>query len=364
MKKYIFATLCAVAAMLIGCDKPAGGDETGSGITVTGGTTIEAEANQTTATFAITAEAAWTASIESGAEWLLEVTPANGEAGSHTLTLNFTANETETARTATVRLASGDGAVTVSLNQKGVVEQLPDPEGTAILKSWSNDGPSGAVVLKTDEQGRIIAEGFERDGQFVPNIELSYTDNLLTMTEYITDELQSVSTYELRDGRVVRGIEIDGKPSQDTFTYNPDGSLASCRIHETYPAYEDPSNPGQGDQWLETYYSTYTYTWTDGNITKIDYEMDSEQGSFLIEYGQETSGIKNFDLLPMIAPTSNNFMRYRLTGPMTRNLPTVVEYRQDENFRVELAYTFNEEVGAVSEIYYKEGNLLYLSFGY
>ena len=87
MKKFLFVTLCAVATLLAGCDKPEGGEETGSGITVTGGTTIEVAADQTTATLAITAEATWTASIESGAEWLLEVTPANGEAGSHTLTL-------------------------------------------------------------------------------------------------------------------------------------------------------------------------------------------------------------------------------------------------------------------------------------
>ena len=74
-------SLCAAAVLLAGCDKPAGGEETGSGITVTGGTTIAVAADQTTATLTFSAEAAWTAAIESGAEWLLEVTPASGEAG-------------------------------------------------------------------------------------------------------------------------------------------------------------------------------------------------------------------------------------------------------------------------------------------
>lgn len=125
MKKYIFAILCTAAAVLAGCDQPAG-EETGSDITVTGGTTIEATADQTTATLSFSAEAAWTAAIESGAEWLLEVTPASGEAGDQTLTLNFTANETEAVRTATVRLASGEDAVTVTLTQQGVSSEGDD----------------------------------------------------------------------------------------------------------------------------------------------------------------------------------------------------------------------------------------------
>ena len=111
--------------MLAGCDQHAG-EETGSDITVTGGTTIEATADQTTATLSFSAEAAWTAAIESGAEWLLEVTPASGEAGDQTLTLNFTANETEAVRTATVRLASGEDAVTVTLTQQGVSSEGDD----------------------------------------------------------------------------------------------------------------------------------------------------------------------------------------------------------------------------------------------
>ena len=125
MRKYIFTTLCTVATLLAGCDQHAG-EETGSDITVTGGTTIEATADQTTATLSFSAEAAWTAAIESGAEWLLEVTPASGEAGDQTLTLNFTANETEAVRTATVRLASGEDAVTVTLTQQGVSSEGDD----------------------------------------------------------------------------------------------------------------------------------------------------------------------------------------------------------------------------------------------
>ena len=125
MEKYVFTLMCAAAALLAACDQPAG-EETGSGIIVTGGTTLAVAADQTTTTLAFSAETAWTAAIESGAEWLLEVTPASGEAGDQTLTLNFTANETEAVRTATVRLASGEDAVTVTLTQQGVSSEGDD----------------------------------------------------------------------------------------------------------------------------------------------------------------------------------------------------------------------------------------------
>lgn len=347
MKKYVFTLMCAAAVLLAACDQPAG-EETGSGITVTGGTTLAVAADQTTTTLAFSAEAAWTAAIESGAEWLLEVTPASGEAGDQTLTLNFTANETEAVRTATVRLASGEDAVTVTVTQQGKKDEGGEqPAGDAIIKRMEIYGEW--AVLTTDAQGRITKiESVMEDGSLVPDTELAYTDDRLTIAYFDGDDT-STSLYEMANGRVVRGLEYEGKSNLDTFTYNADGTLAEYKMY----GQEIMTNP-DGDITVTDLFTTMTYTWTDGNVTRIRVEGDEEYPVvFTITYGTQTSGIKNLDLIDVFVESGNLFTSLCLTGVPSRNLPVkIVETHEGEDYQDEIAlrYEFAEN-GAVAKVF-------------
>ena len=74
---------------------------------------VKVGADATTATFDIVANVDWTLTKTEG-DWVTEFTPASGSADA-TVTVTFTANETEEARTATFHLASNDGKKTADL---------------------------------------------------------------------------------------------------------------------------------------------------------------------------------------------------------------------------------------------------------
>lgn len=339
MKKYVFTLMCAAAALLAACDQPAG-EETGSGIIVTGGTTLAVAADQTTTTLAFSAEAAWTAAIESGAEWLLEVTPASGEAGDQTLTLNFTANETEAVRTATVRLASGEDAVTVTVTQQGKENEGGEdqPTGGAMVKELFLS-ESNRMLFTTDAQGRVtrceqrISRGEEYFSYFD---EFVYGENQMVWTSYRSDNGdKTVSTCAMEDGRLMTIDEQDG--DRCYYTYNADGTMASFG---TVDANNQPVE-------------NYAFAWTDGNLTSI-YEAYTGF-EWTIEYGEETSGIVNIDPeFFLLGDLDGELSRFLLTGKASRTLPTSCTVKFSDEEGDTLTYSYDYEFGsnqAISKIH-------------
>ena len=89
------------------------------------------------------------------------------------------------------------------------------------------------------------------------------------------------------------------------------------------------------------------YQWTDGNLTQIT----QNQQTATIEYGTETAGIANIDLLAYIfMELLPEMSRYRLTGLTSRNLPIACSVPGTDNSkRITIAYEFGEN-RAVSKI--------------
>lgn len=254
---------------------------------------------------------------------------------------------------ATVRLASGEDAVTVTLNQQGKKDEGGEqPAGDAIIKRMEIYGEW--AVLTTDAQGRITKiESVMEDGSLVPDMELAYASDRLTVSYFDGDD-PSTSLYEMADGRVVRGLEYEGKSNLDAFTYNGDGTLAEYKMHGQYT--ESGATPGEGnsDVTIVDFFTVCTYTWTNGNVTRIRVEGEEEYPVvFTITYGTQTSGIKNLDLIDFFVESGNLFASLCLTGVPSRNLPVkIVETHEGEDYQDEIAlrYEFAEN-GAVAKVF-------------
>ena len=149
----------------------------------------------------------------------------------------------------------------------------------------------------------------------------------MTCTNYTagSDE-KNVTRHALQEGRVTERIE--GGNYRDRFAYNPDGTLAAYTF-------------GPGSEQV------MNYQWTDGNLTQIT----QNQQTATIEYGTETAGIANIDLLAYIfMELLPEMSRYRLTGLTSRNLPIACSVPGTDNSkRITIAYEFGEN-RAVSKI--------------
>lgn len=124
MKKVLFALSCLVAIGFAACDKLP--EES---VVLTGPDSLTLSADETSSSFSFTAIDAWSATVESGAEWL-SIDPASGDAaGEYTVTVTASANTEEKSRVATVRLICRQFTLTVTVTQKGVNEEDGDGEG-------------------------------------------------------------------------------------------------------------------------------------------------------------------------------------------------------------------------------------------
>ncbi|HIZ14622.1 MAG TPA: hypothetical protein H9816_01725 [Candidatus Tidjanibacter faecipullorum] len=313
------ATLCATA-----CSKPKTPAAT---ITIVGKTAIEVAADAPSATVAFNVSAAWTASAEAASEWLA-LTPERGKSGSNTLTIALLPNTAETPRSASIHIVCANKTATVTLTQLGA--QRPEPATGATVKEI-HLSDTNHLLFTTDEAGRIIRVHQILGGIDTPLAEhftdLVYSDDLLTCTNYTagSDE-KNVTRHAMQEDRVTERIE--GGNYRDRFAYNPDGTLAAYTF-------------GPGSEQV------MNYQWTDGNLTQIT----QNQQTATIEYGTETAGIANIDLLAYIfMELLPEMSRYRLTGLTSRNLPIACSVPGTDNSkRITIAYEFGEN-RAVSKI--------------
>ena len=70
-----------------------------------------------TATVSFTTNAAWTASVSASTSWL-SVSPASGSAGTHTLTITTTENDTYDERNASITIKAGNASKNITVTQK------------------------------------------------------------------------------------------------------------------------------------------------------------------------------------------------------------------------------------------------------
>lgn len=88
-------------------------------ITVESGEDIPVfETAGSTASLTFTATSDWTVSVDDAASSWLSVSPASGEAGTHTLSLVTVANESYDERNASVTITSGNAKKTLTVTQK------------------------------------------------------------------------------------------------------------------------------------------------------------------------------------------------------------------------------------------------------
>lgn len=327
MKK-LFLALCGLATLCAtACSKPKTPAAT---ITIVGKTAIEVAADAPSATVAFNASAAWTASVEAAPEWLA-LTPERGKSGSNTLTITLLPNTAETPRSASIHIVCANKTATVTLTQLGA--QRPEPATGATVKEI-HLSDTNHMLFTTDEEGRITRIHQILGAIATPQAEhftdLAYSDDQLTCTYYTagSDE-KNVDRYAMQAGRVT-GLVEDGN-SREQFVYNPDGTFAAYTFF-------GPSDNGEQE---------LGYQWTNGNLTQITLS----QQAATIEYGTETAGIANIDLLAYIfMDLFPEMSRYRLTGLTSRNLPIACSVSGTGNNRkMTIAYEFGTNQ-AVSKI--------------
>lgn len=332
MKK-LFLALCGLATLLAtACSKPKTPAAT---ITIAGGkTAIEVAADAPSATVAFNVSAAWTASVEAitkaAPEWL-SLSPERGKSGSNTLTITLQPNTAATPRSAAIHIVCANKTATVTLTQLGT--QRPEPATGATVKEM-HLSDTNHMLFTTDEEGRITRIHQIIETLDAPEIEhftdLSYAPDQLICTYYTADsDEKNMDRYALQEGRVT-GL-IEGGNSRDRFTYNSDGTLAAYTFF-------DPSDNGEQEMG---------YQWTNGNLTQITLGPQAAT----IEYGTETAGIANIDLLAYIfMELFPEMSRYRLTGLTSRNLPIACSVSGTGNNRkMTIAYEFGPNQ-AVSKI--------------
>ena len=178
-------------------------------------------------------------------------------------------------------------------------------------------GTDNRMVFTTDAQGRVTrCEQQIGAGEDVYSyVDLfTYGDNQLIWNSNGVD-----CTCAMENGRVTI-MSMWGQ--QYTYTYNPDGTLASSNIVA-----------GVDTQ-------TTLFSWTDGNLTRV--AEANNNFSRTMEYGEEFSGIGNIDLVYYIVGDLEEW----LPGTVSRNLPTSCTVRLGQDADDITTYTYSYEFGA------------------
>lgn len=248
---------------------------------------------------------AWSASVTekdgtAAPEWIT-VTPAGAdEAGDYTLKIALAQNDTEADRTAVVTIACMGENVSATLTQKqagATPDPAPDPVPTdkTLVRSIRNEfGTDNGteIIFDYDSEGRIVkitSDSYgEDDG--TNEISVSYSGNDVT--------LRMESTWEGEEAEPMPNptASIGGKMVQEaTATLDENGYVASVSATSTYydesgaiheqeetrmtATYDNgrlatvrtEENISREGDTAHTYVYEYACSWTNGNMTAVDY---------------------------------------------------------------------------------------------
>ena len=317
------------------------------------------------------------------ADWVTLSRTSGDAAGDYTLEITLSVNYTGADRKALIRIVCGETVVTITIVQKGVTEAgeqpVPDPNVPGTGKAAKEIITYGSVPAGTidthswfecDDQGRIVQTSYMEDGDSEPFVEqkLVYEANRLILTAY--DEMvevkpdgsseshvvELVSHYEMEDGRLVKGLESDGEPNRDTWTYDEGGYLVEYKSHGSWE--EGICDPeGNCTTVTKDYFTTYAYTWENGCPVTVTQKSDNEKDPLDLtarcEFGNRAFGIANFDLFTALIETGDWGMGYNLAGKRPARLPEKIVMTDNSDGEVQEAtfrYEFDGD-GAVTKVY-------------
>lgn len=279
MKTNLFSTLLLAAALFAACgdDKNPGGEP--GKIEVPDKQqlvqTLAPEATTGTATF--TTDGAWNSSIsETRAAGWIAISPDHGDkAGTYTLEIKLTPNDTDAARTATITIACGESKIEIKVTQQPVASEEPTPGPEVSAKNrvvridWYNlDDPAKPelelVDLFTyDDEGRLTRCEERPTAEAAPDryhtlaygtdgtVEHGYFTNMNMSQGTFREEEHNAVTLDA-DRRWARWTSTDWQTTTWTATY------ADGRIVKRLGA--DSQEEAEG----------YNYLWDKGNLVRME----------------------------------------------------------------------------------------------
>ena len=164
-----------------------------------------------TATVSFTTNAAWTASVSASTSWL-SVSPASGSAGTHTLTITTTENDTYDERNASITIKAGNASKNITVTQK----------------------QKDALIL-TSNKVEIGAEGGEFTIEAKANVSLTYEIEESAKEWISAGESRALTTKTLKFN--AKANEKD-EPRQGTITLKGGDGLT-----ETVTIYQEGEKP-------------------------------------------------------------------------------------------------------------------------
>jgi len=302
MKTSLFSTLLFAAALSAACsDDTNPGDDGPGKIEVADKQeliqTLAPEAATGSATF--TTDGAWRSSIAEtrAADWIA-ISPDHGDrAGTYTIEIKLTPNDTDAARTATVTIVCGKSKIEIEVTQQPAEKPTPDPTPdptptarTRIMRiDWYNlDDPAKPELelidlFTYDEQGRLTRCEERATADAIPTSyhTLVYGSDGTVQHGYFSTDKTPDGTYDEQEHDVVtlvsggcwlRWTSTSWQTSAWTATY------ADSRITKRTGAGSEEGNEG------------YNYVWDKNNLVKmVDYrgtEPDASSNVHLFEYTQ------------------------------------------------------------------------------
>ena len=237
--------------------------------------------------FAFTASEAWNISIDEKIKtatdnsWIT-VSPMNGEAGEHTITIKLEINYTGEDRVAKINIHAGGSTIAITVEQKGTTAENEKPDAHKVILSLEGHENDYSLFFKYNSKWQVTTienpyQDEAEDGSIVDYVDimnLTYTNDQISW-EYLED-----------------GEDESNYDESITHKLNDKGFVSEMHsVYEDYvPAYKDETSNTyiyNNEEYLTkistvrtgndlNYVSECFVTWSNDNMTKIVETVDEK----------------------------------------------------------------------------------------